>query len=293
MSIRKILFWLHLFAGVVAGVVILIMSVTGAALAFEKDIVAQAERAVRRVPPPAPGMARLTLDALLDRVKEKQPGARPSSVTVFADPQAAVSMSFGRTNAYVNPHSGEIRPPGARGTRAFMRLMTDWHRWLGATVDGRAMGKALTGACNVAFLFLALSGICLWWPRQWSWTALKGIVLFSGKLRGRARDWNWHNVIGIWAAPVLVVLTLSGMVISYRWASEMVYNVTGTSSSAPSAGPAVAVSPAPAGARPLGYEALVAAVQKEVPRWGQITLRTGGRGGEAKRERAARFHFRP
>ena len=286
MSVRKIFFWLHLLAGVVAGVVILIMSVTGAAIAFEKDLVARVERSVRQVPAPAAGVTRLTLDELIERVKEKQPGARPSSVTVFADPQAAVSMSFGRTNGYVNPYTGEFSPQGARRTRAFMRLMTDWHRWLGRDGDGRAVGKAITGACNVAFLFLAVSGLYLWWPRQWSWKALQGIALFNGKLRGKARDWNWHNVIGLWSAPVLVVLTLSGMIISYRWASEMVYKVTGTSSASPTNSPAVAVSAPPAGTKPLGPEALLAAVQKEMPRWEQITLRLGGQGtrggGEAK-----------
>ena len=46
---RKILFWLHLIAGVVAGVIIFIMSATGVALAFEKEIIAWAERDVRRV----------------------------------------------------------------------------------------------------------------------------------------------------------------------------------------------------------------------------------------------------
>ena len=97
MNVRKLLFWLHLVAGIVAGIVIFIMSVTGAAIAFEKDIVAKAEQEVRKVAAPAPGTARLELDELLSRAKEKASGARPSAVTVFADPQAAVSMSFGRS----------------------------------------------------------------------------------------------------------------------------------------------------------------------------------------------------
>ena len=89
-------------------------------------------------------------------------------------------------------------------------------------------GKAITGACNTAFLVLAVSGIYLWWPRRWSVESLKAIVLFRGGLAGKARDWNWHNVIGIWSAPVLIVLTASGMVISYRWASDLVYRAAGS-----------------------------------------------------------------
>lgn len=289
MAVRKVIFWLHLVAGIVAGIVILIMSVTGAALAFEKDLVAWAEQEVRKIAAPAPGAARLGLDELLSRAKEKASGARPSAVTVFADPQAAVFMNFGRTNAfYANPYTGELSGQGAQSTRAFMHVMTDWHRWLGQDGDGRAVGKAMTGVCNVAFLFLAVSGIYLWWPRKWSWTALKGIVLFNAKLSGKARDWNWHNVIGIWSAPVLVILTATAMVISYKWASDMVYTVTGNTPPAvagPGAmsGPAVEVpQPAP-GTRPLGYETLIAAVQKEMPNWEQISIRFGGGPGQGPR----------
>src|SRR5262245_61025105 len=300
MTFRKILFWLHLCAGVVAGIVIFIMSVTGVAIAFEKEIVAKAEQELRKVPAPAAGASRLTLDELLDRVREKQPSARPSAVTVSADPQAAVSMSFGRTNAYyANPYTGEVSEQGTRGTRSFMQVMTDWHRWLGREGDGRAVGKAITGACNVAFLFLAIAGIYLWWPRNWSCTALKGIVLFNTTLRGKARDWNWHNVIGIWSAPVLVILTATAMVISYRWASDMVYKVTGSPPPPAGAGPGalsgstVEVPQPSVGAKPAGYEALVAAVQREMPNWEQIAIRfsgpapSGNRGGERARSEGA------
>jgi uncharacterized iron-regulated membrane protein len=40
--------------------------------------------------------------------------------------------------------------------------------------------------------------------------------LFRPGLAGRARDFNWHNVIGIWCAPVLLVLTLTGAIMSYQ-----------------------------------------------------------------------------
>jgi uncharacterized iron-regulated membrane protein len=43
-------------------------------------------------------------------------------------------------------------------------------------------------------------------------------MLFDGRLRGRARDFNWHNVIGIWCARVLLVVILTGLVMSYQWA---------------------------------------------------------------------------
>ena len=279
MSLRKIIFWLHLIAGVVAGIVIFIMSVTGVALAFEKEIIAWAERDVRRITAPADAQRR-PLDELLASVREKQPEARPSGVTIFADPGIATLVSLGRTNGfYVNPYTGAVQPQGATKTRAFMTTMVDWHRYLGRRDAQRPAGKAITGACNAAFCFLAVSGVYLWCPRQWSKSAVRAIMLFGRGLRGKARDWNWHNVIGFWSAPVLIVLTATAMPISYRWASDLVYKVTrseppptGPSASAP----AVEVPKPSEGAKQLGYEALLMSVQQQVPQWSQITLRLGG-----------------
>ena len=45
MPLRRIVFWLHLVVGVVAGLVILVLAVTGALLAFEPQILAAADRA--------------------------------------------------------------------------------------------------------------------------------------------------------------------------------------------------------------------------------------------------------
>jgi uncharacterized iron-regulated membrane protein len=283
MKLRKIFFWLHLTAGVVAGTVILVMSFTGAVLAFEKDIIAWAERDVRLITPPATTAPRLSLDDLLARVREKQPGARPSGVTVDADPKTAVMVSFGRTNSFfANPYSGEIRQQGANGVRGLMQVMIDWHRWLGGSGDNRAMGKAITGACNAAFLVLAVTGLYLWLPRIWSWDALRGIALFNFKLRGKPRDWNWHNVIGLWCAPVLIVLTATALPISYRWAGDLIYKLSGSEPPPAGAGPggsgasAVEMPKPVPGAKPLGLEALFVVAKEQGMEWDQITLRIGG-----------------
>ncbi len=300
MSFRKVVFWLHLIAGVVAGVIIFVMSATGVALAFEKEIVAWAERDVRRVTPPATDAKPLGLDVLLAKLREQRSGERPSAITLEADPTLAVAVSYGRTNAfYVNPYSGEIHEQGAKGTREFMHVMIDLHRYLGGHEEKpRALGKAINGACNVAFLFLAASGLYLWWPRQWTKKILASVGLMSFKLRGKARDFNWHNAVGLWCAPVLIVLTATAMPISYRWAGDLIYKLTGTTPPPQGAGlsaatPAVAVPPPPPDSKPLGLEVMFAAAQKEFPTWQQISYRTGGRGGRTGGANASATNANP
>jgi len=291
MSFRKVIFWMHLLAGVIAGAVIFVMSATGVALAFENEIVAWAERDLRRVTPPNDSKP-LSVDEMLANVRRAQPAARSAGITIHADPHLAATVSLGRTNTfYVNPYTGDVKAQTATKTRAFMQLMIDWHRYLGAQGNSRPRGKAITGACNAAFCLLGISGLYLWWPRRWTKRAFRSVALFERGLRGKARDWNWHNVIGLWSAPVLIVVTATAMPISYRWATELIYKLTRSEAPPPSGpGAAVKIPTPPADAKPLAYAELLASVQRHAPHWQQITLRPGGgggRGGERTAERAS------
>ncbi|MCA1634114.1 MAG: PepSY domain-containing protein [Acidobacteria bacterium] len=231
--IRRIIFWCHLTAGVFAGIVILVMSVTGVLLAYERQITYWADTRGYNVARPSPSSGRLPPEALLAKVRESQT-AFPSALTVRTDPEAPAQVSFGRERTlYVNPYTGEGLGEGAPGVRAFFRKVTDWHRWLGAEGESRAVGRAVTGACNLAFLFIVGSGVYLWWPRKWSRSAVRGVTWFRRGLRGPARDFNWHNTLGFWSAIPLFVVVLSSVVISYTWAGNLVYRLAGEEPPAP------------------------------------------------------------
>ena len=89
MTFRSGLFWVHLTAGVVAGTVIMVMSVTGTLLAFQQSVLRGIERSQRYVVVP-PGATALPLDDILARVKAAIPEAEPATITVEADPASAV-----------------------------------------------------------------------------------------------------------------------------------------------------------------------------------------------------------
>ena len=93
--------------------------------------------------------------------------------------------------------------------------------------------RAITGACNLGFLFLVMSGFYLWWPRNWNLKSLRNVTWFRRGLPSRARDFNWHNTIGFWSAVPLFIIVLSAVVISYTWAGNLVYRVVGETPPAP------------------------------------------------------------
>ena len=145
-STRTILFWIHLVAGTVAGLVILVMSVTGTLLTFQQSVLKIIERPQRVIVPP-PGAGRLDLDTLLERVKGAIPDAPPATVTLESDPFATASVSLGaRGVVFVNPYSGDVLGTGSPRARAFYRAVTNWHRWLAVEGEGRATARAVTGA---------------------------------------------------------------------------------------------------------------------------------------------------
>lgn len=289
LRLHTLVFWPHLVAGLLAGLIIGVMSFTGVALAFEHQILDWADHETRQVAPPAPGAPRLPIDELLSRVRAARPETPPTAVTEYPEPTLAVTVTTGRkAGVYVNPYTGEVRDWGAQGWRTFFREMEEWHRWLATSGDSRPIGKAITGASNAIFLGLAVTGLYLWWPRKWTWRTVRPALWFRRGLQGKARDWNWHNVLGFWLLPVLVVLTASGMVISYKAVSDLVFKVAGetppTAGGAPS-GPPVKVPPPAPGSTPLPLEALFVQARQQLPAWENITLRLPGggppRGGNA------------
>jgi uncharacterized iron-regulated membrane protein len=280
---KRVLFWLHLITGIVCGLIVALLATTGAIYAFQGEIQAYARRDVARVVPTE--NARVPLDDLLKSVRKDNPDAQPSGIVVYADSAAATQVMMGREkpSLYANPYTGEVKPDSAANLSGFFSFTLQLHRWLALGGEGKKIGGAITGACATAFLFLSLSGLYLWWPRHWSWRTLKPATWFIKGAKGKARDWNWHNVFGFWSLPLLIVLSSTGMMMSYRWASNLLYIVAGETPPPPKAeGPAAPgaapraetrIEPAEPGARPLGYEALLALVQKEAPDWASISFR--------------------
>ena len=220
MSLRTLLFWLHLLVGVTAGAVILFMSVTGVILTFEPQITDWLERDRRIITPP-PDARPLSAEAILARAREARPDVRPTALTLRADPSASAVVSFGREGGalFVDQYRG-VALGGLSPAHDALHEVVEWHRWLGSREQppaGHGRGQpGLPRARGGRRLPLVAA------PVDARGGARPSPCSGAG-LGGRARDFNWHNVIGIWCAPVLLVLTLTGAIMSYQWANNLLY----------------------------------------------------------------------
>jgi len=271
---RKAIFWTHLACGVVAGLVILMMSVTGVLLTYERQMLDWAER--RAVGAPEDDAPRLPAGALLEAARHQEPAFEPSSLTLAADPRMPAVLSAGRGNArLLDPYTGAILGDGEGGLHAFFDAVRGWHRWFNVEGEGRDAARAVTNACNLAFLFLVLSGAWLWLPPAFGRAALRVRFWFNPKARGgKARDYNWHHVFGIWSAVPLAAIVASATVFHYEWANTAVYRAFGEAPPArqPAPGTARATQPPVRGEGALPLDVLAARAAAAVPGWRRLTL---------------------
>jgi uncharacterized iron-regulated membrane protein len=226
MTLRTLIFWPHLIAGVVAGVVVLTMSVTGVLLTYERQLNAWSDSEFRSTPP-SDGAARLSVEEIVMTVRRDRPDIEIGALTFDSQADAPVSITAGRQTIYADAYTGRILGAGNQGMRSFMSEVRAWHRWLSVEGEGRPVARAITGWSNAVFLFIVCSGFYLWFPRKWTWQRVRPVVVFGSNLRGKARDFNWHNVIGVWSAVPLFVVVLTAMPISFPWANAAVYRMVG------------------------------------------------------------------
>ncbi len=259
---------MHLSVGVIASIFIFLMASTGVVLAFERQMTAFADRDIRSVSEAFDTQPR-PLNDLLQAVRRAGLGDA-TGIVLRNQPQAATEfvMERGKT-VYVDPYSGAVLGVSSAALRDFFGVVERLHRGLGAPLGHKNAGHWLAAITNVLFGVLVLLGVVLWLPRQWSWKAVRAAVAFRAGLRGKAREWNWHNVVGIWCALPLLVIVLTGAVMSFDALNTLLFRLTG--SPQPIGGRRGHARVLPAGQEP-NYDRMFTAAGSLALDWRSITL---------------------
>ncbi len=278
MSLRRAIFWIHLAVGVTAAVAVLVMAVTGVLLTYQAQLERWALRGYRA--DPAPDAASLTLDELIARAGGEAPSGLVTSVVLSSDPREPAVFELGDGAAvHVDRFTGERRGDGDTRTGRLLRGVMYVHRWFALEGEYRIVGRTIMATANLGFLLLLVSGVYLWWPSRGGRAAWRQALWFRRGLGGRARDFNWHNVIGFWSAVPLAIVVASGATISYQWAADLVHRLAGDAppfQQSPQQSASVTrddppVTPDPP-APPVELRALAAKAVAGTPGWRTITI---------------------
>lgn len=227
MGARRLLFWIHLFVGLVFGLGIAFLASTGCILAFQPQIIRLAEHGVRSITP-AGGQVCVASSTLL-AVAQQQSRQTVSDVQMFSDPRVPARVTVqGNATLLIDSCTGRVLGEGANRLQVFFNSVRDLHRWVALSRGEHESLRAIKDAANLGFCFLLLSGLLLWVPRQCRAANLKSAMLFRRKLRGRAQEWNLHNIAGFWLAIPLLVISTTGSIMAYNWANILLYRAAGT-----------------------------------------------------------------
>jgi uncharacterized iron-regulated membrane protein len=216
---------MHLGAGLLAGVLIVYFSVTGALLAYERPIMHAAGCRSYTADPLLPGAARIPLDELLARASAAL-HAPVDAVTIYQDVQSPVEIETASHDLYfVDPHSGRVQGPVLPRLRAFFADVTALHRWFGLSNAHHAAATAVKGAVAVLLLFQLVSGAYLWLPHRWTRTSMRAGTVPRLRAHGRARNYNWHKVTGFWIGLPLAILVVTGVIMAYPAANALLFRL--------------------------------------------------------------------
>ncbi|ARU89766.1 flavodoxin [Pseudomonas sp. M30-35] len=224
---KKVLFQLHWFFGISAGLILALMGITGAMYSFEPEIIELLNpsavivntREQQRLSP-----AELVLKAQTQSGKTvsgmfyQEQGTKPTRL--FFTPPPGQRRGESRI---VDPYTGEQLAP-LRG-EGFLGFVLQLHRFLAVG----EVGKQLTAASTLALVFFCLSGLYLRWPRQAaSWRAW---LTLDWARKGRSFNWDLHAVAGTWCLLVYLLASITGLYWSYDWVRDGMIQLLGDASS--------------------------------------------------------------
>jgi sulfite reductase (NADPH) flavoprotein alpha-component len=217
--VRNVLFQTHWFLGITAGLVLAVVGVTGGLMSFERPIMDAISPSVVRVEVMG---ERLSPDAIIERFRARQPGARVEQVTLWPEAERSAQLRLAPKEGerrgeaiYVNPYNGEAL--GKITGEQFFRTVRSLHRWLliPSEQDGINIGRQITGFSSMALVFFALSGLYLRWPRRaLNW---RNWFCIDFNLKGRNFYWALHSVVGTWLILMYLLMALTGLTWSYSW----------------------------------------------------------------------------
>lgn len=225
--LKKILFQVHWFFGITAGLILALMGISGATVSFQDEILEALNRDVMHVEQ----RAERTLPPVeMVRKVEAQTGKVVSMLWADTSGTNAARVVFtappgerrGETR-YFDPYTGELK--GDVVGQDFFGFMLNFHRFL--TLGD--FGRQVTAACTLILMFFCLSGLYLRWPRKaLNWRAW---LTLDWAKKGRSFHWDLHSVFGTWCMLFYLMSATTGLMWSYGWYNDGMTRLLGDASS--------------------------------------------------------------
>jgi uncharacterized iron-regulated membrane protein len=253
----------HRYVALGLGLLVVAIGLTGAALVFRDELTSFVTPAVKvSSAPVAPG----EFARILAAARTAEPAARSLDIAPAEriDRAAEVIIHGDRGERYllVDPHDGAVVADGDRQWLPFSTLYELHRRFLSGVAGEYAVGFA-----GFALVFLAVSGLVMWWPRKWK-QAFR--IRWDGNRL--AVSYDLHKCAGAGFALILVTNAVIGIAMTFDEASVALVNrVAGRAS------PSIPAASANAMDSPSSLDDIVAAANTAFPegRVSRIAINSG------------------
>ncbi|PKQ46808.1 PepSY-associated TM helix domain-containing protein [Confluentibacter flavum] len=225
MGYRKSILTLHKILGLITGIVVLIVAITGCCWAFKDEIESLYTdyKIVEKQDKP-----------ILTPTEVKNIGASvfPNNTihgSLFSNKNEAIEVIFYDAepefyqSVFVNPYTGNIIhiEDHLSGFFAFI-LKGHMRLWL-----PKDIGEQVVGASILLFIFIIVSGFILWIPKKRKNLKQRLQFIWKPTTRWKRKNFDLHTIVGFYICSLALVLAFTGSIMSYNWLKYVVYKSAG------------------------------------------------------------------
>jgi uncharacterized iron-regulated membrane protein len=200
--LRRALFQIHLWAGVLLSVYVVVLALTGSVLVFRSEL----QRAIllRSVEPYTAGKV-ASIATVLARFGATYPTTQVENLQLPFDESPVFEIEAkdgGRQfTVLANSETGTIYSP----KKSWLYWVYELHVYL---LLGHAYGMQVNAVGAAVLLILCATGLVIWWPGIKVWT--RGLRVAFGRSWRRV-NFDLHSAIGIWTLVLVSWWALSGV----------------------------------------------------------------------------------
>jgi uncharacterized iron-regulated membrane protein len=211
----RALFNVHLYAGLVIGLAIVIVGLSGSVIVYWREIDEMMNPDLLTTAGADPLDVLDTSVATLRQTYPENTGAwrirmprheRGVIVCEYYDPPQRRGVFGSASYVLIDPHDGSIR-----STWYWNETLISWIYTLHMYLQAGAVGHDLVGCTGIVLLFMTLSGIYLWWPRRFNRMAF----LMSLRSDWPRIEYDSHRLLGLYSLLVMFIVTVTGINIIY------------------------------------------------------------------------------
>jgi len=198
--LRRALFQVHLWVGIIVCVYSLLIGVSGSVLVFEEELARIFRPGLMKAS--APGGQQACLPHVVDAVRRAYPDRKIEAVYAPGVRGENYVAYLGETRSvFVDAVTGRILGHLDKG---WLEWVEDLHFRL---LAGRT-GLIVNGIGAASLLVLCISGIVIWWPGVKTWKRALGVDF---RRRWQRINFDLHSSIGFWVLAILSVWAVSGI----------------------------------------------------------------------------------